>query len=74
MSGTKAGGVKTKETILNLYGDEFYKKIGHLGGKAGKGGFHSEKVGRDGLTGRERAVLSGKKGGSISKRKAKDNK
>lgn len=43
--------------------------IGSKGGKAGHtGGFASDKVGSDGLTGVERARLAGAKGGKISKR------
>lgn len=75
MSGTVSGGKKT--AIKNLARDpDFYKKIGAIGGKRGvTGGFASDKVGADGLTGRERARTSGVLGGSISRRKAsKDSK
>lgn len=34
MSGTVAGGLKTKKTIIERYGSDWYKKIGKIGGKA----------------------------------------
>lgn len=40
-----------------------------MGGKKGHtGGFASEHVGKDGLTGFERAIIAGRKGGKISRR------
>lgn len=43
---------------------DFYKKIGRLGGSKSKGGgFASDKVGDDGLTGKQRARVVGKIGG-----------
>ena len=69
MAGTMAGGRKAAETNKSKYGPGFYAEIGRLGGKKGTtGGFGSDKVGKDGLTGAERAKIAGKKGGSISKR------
>lgn len=64
MSGTSAGGRRAK--AKNLANDpDFYKKIGKLGGKAGNtGGFASDVVGKDGLTGKERASKVGIIGGS----------
>lgn len=51
-------------------GSDFYREIGRKGGKNGHtGGFASDVIGRDGLTGKERARIAGKKGGTISKRK-----
>ena len=38
------------------------------------GGFNSEKVGADGLTGFERARIAGAKGGSVSRRGPATNK
>ena len=64
MSGTKAGAKKAVFSIKRKYGEDFYKVIGAKGGTLGQdGGFASEKVGEDGLTGRERARIAGKKGG-----------
>lgn len=69
MAGTLAGGRKAAATIKLKYGDGFYSRIGKKGGKAGNtGGFNSDKVGKDGLTGFERAKIAGAKGGSISRR------
>ena len=42
MSGNKAGGAKTRETIYQKHGKDFYKKIGAMGGRNGHtGGFAS---------------------------------
>lgn len=69
MAGTKAGGIKAAKTNKKLHGKNFYKKIGSMGGKNGHtGGFNSEKIGADGLTGYERARIAGAKGGKLSKR------
>lgn len=69
MAGTKAGGLKAAATNKALYGDGFYARIGGKGGRNGTtGGFASNKVGEDGLTGRQRAVLAGAIGGHISRR------
>lgn len=69
MAGTLAGGRKAAATNKTKYGEGFYSRIGKMGGKAGHtGGFNSDKVGKDGLTGFERAKIAGAKGGSISRR------
>lgn len=69
MSGTKEGGRKTREANYKKYGPNFYREIGAKGGKLGRsGGFASNFVGPDGLTGRERARIAGAKGGTISRR------
>jgi general stress protein YciG len=69
MSGTLAGGKKAAKSNKKFHGKDFYKKIGALGGKASRtGGFASNKVGVDGLTGRERARIVGRTGGQISRR------
>lgn len=48
---------------------EFYAKIAAKGGRNGRtGGFASEEVGEDGLTGPERARIVGAQGGRRSKR------
>lgn len=70
MTGTKAGGKKCAITNKLRNGEDFYKRIGRIGGqRSTTGGFASNVVGKDGLTGRERAKLAGRKGGLISKRK-----
>lgn len=32
MAGTKAGGAKARETNKSVYGEDFYKRIGSMGG------------------------------------------
>lgn len=40
MAGTKAGGIKARQTNISRYGKDFYTKIGAKGGKISKtGGF-----------------------------------
>ena len=69
MAGNRTGGLKTVNTIYERYGRDHYKRIGQIGGRISKnGGFASNKVGVDGLTGIERARIAGAKGGRISKR------
>lgn len=67
MPGTAAGYKKFKENKIKQYGSEEAWKnaevrvFGKRGGEASRsGGFASDKVGKDGLTGRERAKLMGK--------------
>lgn len=79
IAGNKAGGLKAKKANLEKYGPDFYKRIGAKGGANGKGpgykgGFASDKVGEDGLTGRQRSIICGRIGGRKSKRgPAKDD-
>ena len=69
MSGTKIGGIKAAKVNKQKHGSDFYARIGSLGGRNGHtGGFGSDKVGADGLTGAERARIAGKKGGLNSNR------
>lgn len=74
MAGTIEGGRKAAAKNKMLYGEDFYKRLGHLGGKAQhNGGFANDTVvGRDGLTGRQRAVVVGRKGGKASRRRPAD--
>jgi len=63
VSGTRIGGLRTKETNIAKYGEDYYKNIGRLGGKASTtGGFAAN---------RELARIAGAKGGRISRRKKK---
>lgn len=72
MAGTKAGGKKTATTNIARHGKDFYSKIGKKGGASSNtGGFASDVVGKDGLTGRERASRAGRIGGLKSKRNRK---
>lgn len=75
MAGNKAGGMKAAATNRAKYGTDFYRNIGRKGGRnSHTGGFASEEVGKDGLTGWQRARVAGVKGGKKSKRgKAKKN-
>lgn len=69
MAGTKIGGLKAAKT--NKERDpNFYARIGAIGGRNGhSGGFSANgRVGKDGLTGPERARIAGAKGGAKSKR------
>lgn len=69
MAGTKAGGIKAAKTNIERHGKDFYRELGRKGGRNGHtGGFASETVGKDGLTGWQRAKIAGRKGGTISRR------
>ena len=69
MSGSVTGGRKAAQTIRRKHGEDFYVRIGRQGGKLGRtGGFASEKIGPDGLTGKQRASKVGVIGGKISRR------
>ena len=78
---TKQGGKKLVATMTEKYGSyEAYKQSmrerASKGGKIGNtGGFASNVIGNDGLTGYERARVAGAIGGARSKRvsKRKDN-
>lgn len=60
MVGTKAGGIKAAKTNLEKHGADFYKRIGHIGGKNGHtGGFAANRA---------LARVAGAKGGRISRR------
>lgn len=70
MAGTRKGGAAAAETNRKKYGNDFYARIGAMGGSVGRtGGFASDNVGEDGLTGRQRAIIAGARGGRISRRK-----
>ena len=74
MVGTKAGGLKARNTNLKKYGTDFYKNIGRMGGSISTtGGFASLKVGKDGLTGPERARIVAAIGGARGSRKGVKN-
>lgn len=60
MSGTKHGGKKASRTNRERYGEDFYKKIGAIGGRNGhSGGFSYNPA---------LARVAGSKGGSKSRR------
>lgn len=61
MSGTRAGGIKARNTNLEKFGPNFYKEIGSKGGKNGHtGGFASAT--------HEFCSACGRKGGLKSRR------
>lgn len=65
MSGTKQGGEKAKLKNIELYGEDFYSRIGARGGRNGHtGGFASDL---------NRAREAGRKGGLKSSRKGIKN-
>lgn len=60
MAGNKEGGLKTAKTNKERYGEDWYKKIGSIGGqKSTTGGFYAN---------RELAREAGRKGGLNSRR------
>lgn len=67
MAGTISGGKKAALKNKERYGEDFYKKLGAIGGRNGHtGGFAANP---------ELARMAGQKGGKISKRgKAKKTK
>jgi len=59
VSGTRAGGRNAAATNKKRHGEDFYARIGSLGGKNGRtGGFYGDK---------ERARAIGAQGGKVSK-------
>ena len=69
MAGTIDGGKQASETNKAKYGEDYYKRIGSMGGtrthKLGK--LYDIGFGGD----RERARIAGAKGGKISRRPSK---
>lgn len=61
---TKAGGQKINKTIKARYGEDYYRKIGALGGKGNRGNQH--KRGFASMD-KETLRLIGIKGGSTRK-------
>lgn len=60
MAGTKSGGKLAAKTNKELYGEDFYRRLGAMGGRKGTtGGFYAN---------RELARRAGEKGGRISRR------
>ena len=69
MAGTIEGGKKAAATNIAKYGKDFYSRMGQKGGRNGHtGGFADDRIGADGLTGKERAKIAGAKGGRVSSR------
>lgn len=60
MAGTVSGGKLAAQTNTEKYGEDFYRRIGAMGGRKGTtGGFYAN---------RELARRAGEKGGRISRR------
>lgn len=60
MSGNPESAKRAAATMRKKYGEDYFKTQGAKGGMADHrlpGGFGSDKVGTDGLTGRERAKV-----------------
>ena len=69
MPGSREGGRKAAETNRRKYGEDFFKRIGKVGGaKSNTGGFATTKRDANGRDGRERARVFGKVGGQNSRR------
>lgn len=63
MAGNRSGGLKAAATNKSKYGEDWYRRIGAMGGKKGTtGGFAAN---------RELARIAGAKGGRISRRTKK---
>lgn len=66
MSGTREGGLKSRDANLQRHGKDFYSRIGRMGGKNGHtGGFAANP---------ELAKIAGRIGGKKSKRGPKNAK
>jgi len=65
MNGSKEGGAKTAQTIKAKYGEDFYAKIGAIGGST------IPTKPRGFAANRELARTAGAKGGQVSKRGTK---
>lgn len=60
MAGTAEGGAKARAKNIAKYGEDFYSRIGKIGGKNGRtGGFYNNP---------KLASEAGKIGGTISRR------
>lgn len=69
IAGTKTGGQRAAQTNKRKYGEDFYKRLGAMGGgKSRTGGFGCQTVGADGLTGKQRARIAGAQGGRSSRK------
>ena len=60
MAGTKAGAQKSKKTLLERYGEDYFSNMGKKGGKA--------MVPKGFALNPEKAAEAGKRGGTISRR------
>ena len=71
LNNRQLGGLQARDTNKSLYGPDFYKRIGSLGGKKGK----ADGVIKGFALDKEWAKIAGKRGGLNSRRgKAKPSK
>jgi general stress protein YciG len=66
VSGTAEGNRKRAETLRKKHGEDYLRESAINAAKHSPGGFASNKIGKDGLTGKERAQKAGRKGGLVS--------
>ncbi len=67
MAGTRQGAFKAALTNKQIRGNDYFRKLGRKAGSFGTtGGFASELVGEDGLTGVERSKIQGARAGRRS--------
>lgn len=65
MSGTKEGGLKAADRNKKLYGEDYYARIGRIGGRIGTtGGFWWGKY----VAKNNYHVEAGRRGGAISRK------
>lgn len=62
MSGNKIGGRKAAATNKLRYGEDFYRQLGHKGGKISRGGGFAYS--------HDLAVEAGRRGGEAGRQKA----
>lgn len=75
MAGSREGGLKAYKTTLETYGKDHYVKIGAEGGKKSRGGgfaYDDRSAFEKLLKKPTRAQLAGAKGGTISKRRKRN--
>lgn len=63
MAGNRKGGIKAALTNKAKYGENFYERIGRIGGKKSTGGGFAKNP--------ELAQIAGRKGGKASQKKRK---
>ena len=69
MSGSREGQLRGARTRRIKYGEDHFRKQCQKAGRTPTtGGFKDKKVGKDGLTGRERASIAGRKGGTMTQK------
>lgn len=62
MGGTIEGGLQTAKTVKQVYGSDYYQRVGRLGGRA----FHKVR-GFQGMS-MDKVRAAGRKGGALSRK------